>query len=180
MVATSLAGGFALRFAAAHPEQLRVLILSDAQGLSPFRPPPGFVIGTILNSLRPSPAALARLVRYVIHDQAHVRRIHGSLWDEFLGYTFANTGRRDVRKALRGFAGRANSRPVLEATLAWIDTPVGMIWGRHDQPFPLSIAEDASQRLGWPLKIVEDAGHLPYVEQPSVFTSAVRALASQT
>lgn len=179
LVATSLGSAFALRLAVAHPERIRALIVTDAQGLAPFRPPPGFFIATVLNTLRPSEAALRRIVHYVIHDQHAVAQLHGPLWDEFRAYMVAQAGRRTVRRAMRGLASRANARPVAPASLAKIDRPVGMIWGRHDRPFPLAIAENARRRFGWPLSIIEAAGHLPYIEQPTHFAEAVMAFATQ-
>lgn len=178
MVATSLSGGFGLLFAAHHPERLRSLILTDTQGLAPFRPPLGFLVATTLNRLRSNPSAMRRLTRYLIHDQEHVRRLHGARWDLFLSYMVSQIGRREVRKAMAGYASRSVARPVPKSLLQAIRLPVGLIWGRHDQPFPISIAEEAASRYGWPLEVIEGAGHLPYMEQPSSFTSAVQALAS--
>lgn len=175
LVATSMGGAFALRLAATHSERVRALIVTDTAGLAPFRPPPGFIVATRLNALRPSEAALSRIVRYVIHDQEHVRQLHGPLWDIFGGYMVAQAGRQTVRQTMRGLASRTNARPVPGASLVSIDVPVGMIWGRHDRPFPLSIAESAKVRFGWPLSIIEDAGHLPYIERPTRFVQAVEA-----
>ncbi len=179
LVATSLSGGFGLRFAAAHPDRVRGLILTDSQGLAPFRPPPGFLIATTLNRLRPSQATAGRLVRYVIHDQDDVRRIHGPLWDVFISYMVSQTGRGEVRRAMSGFATRAVTRPVPVALLEDIEPPVGLIWGWHDRPFPISIAKEVSSQFGWPLEVIDDAGHLPYIEQPSTFVNAVNALAGR-
>lgn len=178
LVATSLAGGFGLRLAAAQPGRVRNLILTDAQGLALFRPPPGFLVATTHSRLRPTSASVKHLVRYVIHDQEQVRRLHAPLWDAFLGYMISQAGRREVRRAMGGFATRANARPIPETTLQGLEPPVGLIWGRHDRPFPISIAEDVNARFGWPLEVIEDAGHLPYIEHPSKFTDAIEALAS--
>jgi pimeloyl-ACP methyl ester carboxylesterase len=178
LVATSLSGGFGLLYAARHPERLRAVILTDAQGLAAFRPPPGFFIWTTLNRLRPSPAATTRLTRYLIHDQEHVRRLHGSLWDLFLGYMVSQIARREIREAMGGYASRPIARPVPTSLLEDMGVPVGLIWGRHDRPFPISIAEDVNSRFGWPLEVIDEAGHLPYMERPSEFTIAVDALAS--
>jgi pimeloyl-ACP methyl ester carboxylesterase len=176
LVATSMGAAFGLRFAVSHPEMLQRLILTDAQGLAPFRPPLGFFLAANLNSLRPSQATARRLTRYVIHNREHVRPLHGPVFDTFLAYMISRGGRAEVKRAMRGFGTRANARPVQETALAGLDLPVGLIWGRHDRPFPVSIAEDASSRFGWPLKVIEDAGHLPYVEQPHGFTAALNSL----
>jgi hypothetical protein len=38
----------------------------------------------------------------------------------------------------------------------------------------LKIAEEASVRYGWPLRVIEDAGHF-VLEQPAAFRRALRA-----
>jgi len=51
--------------------------------------------------------------------------------------------------------------------------------GRHDRFVPLRLAESASARLGWPLHVIDDAGHVPHLEQPDAFLAALHsALAS--
>jgi 2-hydroxymuconate-semialdehyde hydrolase len=34
---------------------------------------------------------------------------------------------------------------------------------------PLTVARTAARRHGWPLRIVEDAAHVPHIEQPAAF-----------
>jgi pimeloyl-ACP methyl ester carboxylesterase len=50
---------------------------------------------------------------------------------------------------------------------------LGGLWGRHDRFVPLGLAEAASTRLGWPLHVVDAAGHVPHVEQPDALTEAL-------
>jgi pimeloyl-ACP methyl ester carboxylesterase len=159
------------------PKRLRMLILADAQGLSPLRPPPGFLIWTTINRLRSSRTTARRLVRYLIHDQQTVRRLHGHSWDQFLSYMVTQASRAEVRAAMGGYATRAIAQPVPEPLLEGLRVPVGLLWGRHDQHFPVSVAEDANSRFGWPSEVIDDAGHLPYLEQPSRFIDAVNSLA---
>jgi pimeloyl-ACP methyl ester carboxylesterase len=40
---------------------------------------------------------------------------------------------------------------------------------------PLRIAELASSKFGWPLHVVEDAGHVPHIEQPEGFLRTLGA-----
>ena len=46
---------------------------------------------------------------------------------------------------------------------------MSLVWGRHDRFVPLGLAEAASARLGWPLHVIDDAGHVPHIEQPDAF-----------
>ncbi len=50
-----------------------------------------------------------------------------------------------------------------------VDVPATLVWGRHDRFVPLALAEAASSRLGWPLHVIEDAGHVPHIEQSDAF-----------
>jgi pimeloyl-ACP methyl ester carboxylesterase len=52
--------------------------------------------------------------------------------------------------------------------------PTLIIWGRNDDVIPASIAETIRSSLeSSQLVVVEDAGHVPHWEQPSVFENAV-------
>ena len=39
---------------------------------------------------------------------------------------------------------------------------------------PLSTAQEASARFGWPLHVIDDAGHFLGVDQPEAFAQALR------
>ena len=40
---------------------------------------------------------------------------------------------------------------------------------------PVAVGEAARARLGWPLRVVEDAGHVPHIEHPDAFVDALGA-----
>jgi pimeloyl-ACP methyl ester carboxylesterase len=60
------------------------------------------------------------------------------------------------------------------ADLARIALPTTLIWGRHDLATPLSVAEAASARYGWPLHVIERAADDPPLEQPDAFLEVLR------
>ena len=64
---------------------------------------------------------------------------------------------------------RSGTKQVPDAELRRIRSPTGLVWGRHDRFVPLAVAEEASARLGWPLHVIDDAGHVPHIEQPEAF-----------
>ena len=61
------------------------------------------------------------------------------------------------------------------ADLARIAVPTTLIWGRHDLATPLSVAEAASARYGWPLHVIENCTDDPPIEQPEALLRALRA-----
>ena len=56
-----------------------------------------------------------------------------------------------------------------------INVPVTLICGRHDQLVPIVHTQRVSAELGWPLAVIDDAGHLPHLEQPRLFAAALRS-----
>lgn len=72
--------------------------------------------------------------------------------------------------ALAAMRDRPDSRPML----ADIDVPVLIIHGEHDQIVPLAEAEEMVEAIpDAELVVLEDAGHLPNLEQPDDFNEAV-------
>jgi 2-hydroxymuconate-semialdehyde hydrolase len=68
---------------------------------------------------------------------------------------------------------------VPDAELRRIDVRTTLLWGRHDRFVPAALAESASTRLGWPLRVIDDAGHVPHIEQPQAFLDALAAATQQ-
>lgn len=62
----------------------------------------------------------------------------------------------------------------LAGDLAGVHVPALVIHGRQD-PIPLESSEAVAGALGARLVILEDCGHVPYVEQPGALFSAVRS-----
>jgi pimeloyl-ACP methyl ester carboxylesterase len=60
--------------------------------------------------------------------------------------------------------------------LARITAPTMLIWGRHDLATALAVAEAASARYGWPLRVIEDAAGNPAMERPEAFLQALRSV----
>ncbi len=74
-------------------------------------------------------------------------RTQHSVWDSL--------GDFDLRDALRA-----------------VHLPVLVIHGRRD-PIPVASAEAVAQSLGAPLVLLDDCGHVPYIEQPQALFSAI-------
>jgi proline iminopeptidase len=59
------------------------------------------------------------------------------------------------------------------------DFPILIVHGRDD-PIPLASSTRAAERLGAQLVVLDDCGHVPYVEQPAKLFSAVDAFLAET
>lgn len=44
---------------------------------------------------------------------------------------------------------------------------------------PLHLAERASAELGWPLRVIGNAAHVPHMEQPDAFVHALSAIETE-
>jgi 2-hydroxymuconate-semialdehyde hydrolase len=96
-------------------------------------------------------------------------------FDAFVGLTAARAREARVRRTMRTLLATGTAR-VADERLLTIHAPAGLLWGRHDRMTPLGLGEHASARLGWPLQVVEDAAHVPHIEQPDAFVAALDAL----
>ena len=68
----------------------------------------------------------------------------------------------------------------LTGQLARVDVPALVIHGRED-PIPLESSRDAADALpNGRLVVIEDAGHVPYVEQPRILFDAIEAFLAET
>lgn len=67
----------------------------------------------------------------------------------------------------------------LAPALAGLSIPTLVVHGRQD-PIPLASAEAAASALGAEAVWLDDCGHVPYVEQPTVLFAAVNAFLDRT
>ena len=78
-------------------------------------------------------------------------------------------------------ATRLNADIVGERMAALLaSTRVRLVWGSHDRIVPGTVADAARQILPTvPLRIIEGAGHAPYIETPDAFHAEVRAFVAE-
>jgi pimeloyl-ACP methyl ester carboxylesterase len=178
LVGVSLGAAIAARFAIAHPDRVSRLVLVDAGGLARFRPAPGVALAMIRFIARPSERTQQGFMRQVAVDPARVRALMGERWEASRAYQLDRARTPSVRAANRRLLRELGTRPIPPQELARIAAPTSLIWGRHDRVMRLPIAETASARYGWPLHVIEDAGHFS-IEQPEAFREALRVALGQ-
>jgi pimeloyl-ACP methyl ester carboxylesterase len=178
LVAHSTPGALAARFAVEHGDRLRRLVLVDAAGLAPFRPSPGLLVALLRSVLRPTIGSFEGLMGRVMHDLDRVRQQEGERWQALASYTVSRATRPSAKQAMRQVA-RSGTKAIPRDQLRGIAVPTALLWGSHDRLLPLPIAQAASATLGWSLHVVDDAGHLPHVEQPNAFLNALAAAAAE-
>jgi pimeloyl-ACP methyl ester carboxylesterase len=174
LVGASLGASIAARFAVAHPDRLSRLVLVDAGSLGRFRPAPGVLLTLVRFIARPNERTQQAFLRQVAVDPARVKAMMGERWEASQAYMLDRARTPSVRAANRRMLRELGTKAIAPEELARIAVPTTLIWGRYDRVMRLRIAERASARYGWPLHVIEDAGHFA-VEQPEAFRRALRA-----
>jgi pimeloyl-ACP methyl ester carboxylesterase len=169
-----LGGAIAARFAIDGSDRLRRLVLVDALGLARFRPAPRFALTMIGYLARPTDRSYDRFMRQCSFDLDGLREDMGESWEPFASYNLDLARTPSVKAGLRVLMRRLGVPAIPPADLARITVPTNLIWGRHDLANRLRIAEAASARYGWPLRVIEDCADDPPRDQPEAFLDALR------
>jgi 2-hydroxymuconate-semialdehyde hydrolase len=172
LVAQSLAGSLAARFALRHGALLHALVIYGSPGIGPYRMPLGLRIVATRCAVRPTERNLRRFTRWAFHDPQRTRRQDPGWYDAFVAYTCSRAASPMVRRAMRSLVRDGTTR-IADDELRRITPPTALVWGRHDRMVPLALASAAGSRLEVPLHVVEDAGHVPHVESPAAFADAL-------
>ncbi|HEX7126489.1 MAG TPA: alpha/beta fold hydrolase [Thermodesulfobacteriota bacterium] len=175
LVGQTLGGAVAIRFAGDRGDRLGRLVLVDTLGLVPFRPEPAFGHALAEFVAQPTAETHDRLWRQCAFDLDGLRERMGERWDRLRAYNLDRANAADLKAAQRGLMEQFGMPAIPPADLARITVPTTLIWGRHDRATPLAVAEAASDRYGWPLRVVEDAADDPPIEQPDAFLEALGA-----
>ena len=174
VVAHSLIGSLMARVAARGGQPIERLVISAAPGVGPYRMPGRLRYVAIRFAIHPSPRNAERFDRFALLDLDATRRRDMDWFEAFEQYTLARAKERHVKKTMNGLIG-PQTKPIPDDELARIDVPTALLWGRHDRMVPLTIAESASEKHGWPLHVVDGAAHAPHIEQPEAFVETLTA-----
>jgi 2-hydroxymuconate-semialdehyde hydrolase len=164
VVAHSLVGTLAAGFAASHGGQLQRLVLYGVPGIGPYRMPIGLRAVAVRFALRPSEANMERFERWAFADLDSVRRRDPDWMHAFTTYTRSRARVPHVKRTMRYLVTTCTKQ-----IHAHSDVPTTLIWGAEDRFVPLSLAEEAARRRRWPLRVIDDAGHVPHIECPTAF-----------
>ena len=170
LVAHSLGGSLAARFATEHGALLERLVIYGAPGVGRYRMPLGLRVTAIRFALRPTERNAERFDRWAFFD---FDRVRGQDPEWFAAFSADSMARARVGHIKRAMRDLIKTGTALVSGLERVAVPASLLWGRHDRFVPLSLAEAAAGRLGWPLHVIEDAGHVPHIEQSDAFLEAL-------
>lgn len=175
LIAHSLGAALSARYAARYGGSLRRLVIYAAPAIGPYRIPLGLAIRAIMFDLRPSEKNAERFDRFGFFDFDAARRRDADGWLEaWNSYARERATVPHVKRTMRWLI-RTCTKEIPEAELRRIEIPTSLIWGSHDRFVGLAHAERASARLGWPLRVVDEAGHVPHIERTEAFLNALPA-----
>jgi 2-hydroxymuconate-semialdehyde hydrolase len=175
LIAHSLGAALSARYAARIAGSLRRFVIYAAPAIGPYRIPLGLLFRVAMFDLRPSAKSAERLDRFGFFDLDAARRRGHREWIEAWS-TYARERARvpHVKRTMRWLI-KTCTKEVPEAELRRIGVPTDLIWGSHDRFVRLAHGERASARLGWPLHVIDETGHVPHIERPEAFLNALPA-----
>ena len=173
LVGHVLGGAIAARFAADQGDRLSRLVLVDTLGLGRFFPAPRFALTMVGFLARPTEGSYNRFMRQCSFDLDGLREQMGERWDPFVSYNL-ELARAPSAKAAGRLMRELGVPRIPPEDLARIGVPTTLIWGRHDRANRPRVAEAASARYGWPLRVIEDCADDPPRDQPEAFLEALR------
>ena len=174
LVGQLLGGAIAARFASEQGHRLRRLVLIDTFGLRSFQPAPEFGLALSNFLAQPTEHTHTDLWRQCAFDLDALRRNMREQWHPFETYNLDRARAPSVQAAVAALMEQFAVPAISDSDLARIPVPTTLIWGRHDRATPLSVAEKASVRFGWPLHVIENCNDDPPVEQPAALLRALR------
>lgn len=176
LVGHSLGGGIAIVLAQAHPHLLRRLVLVAPAGLRPFP-----VAISALLAAGADAVLAARRGAVALTDTWWGRRL-------LLALTTADAAELPptiARHMVEASATARRTAPALATItstdlrplLAETGMPLGVIWGEADRTVPIRALDDLLQaRPDAVVRRIPDAGHVPMIERPTAFVSALQGL----
>jgi pimeloyl-ACP methyl ester carboxylesterase len=174
LVGQLLGGAIAARYASEQGHRLSRLVLVDTFGLRPFQPTPEFGLALSKFLSQPTEGTHTDLWQHCAFNLEVLRRRMGEWWQAFEAYNLDRARTPSVQSALGALMEQFGMPAIPGSSLERISVPTSLIWGRHDRATPLSVAEEASARFGWPLHVIEDCNDDPPVEQPEALLRLLR------
>jgi pimeloyl-ACP methyl ester carboxylesterase len=172
LVAHSLVGSLAARYAAAGTDLIGRLVVYAAPAVGPYRMPIHLRYVAVRFAIRPTLRNAERFDRFALLDLDATRQRDAGWYDAFVDYTRSRARIPHVKKTMRELIA-TQTKPIADRDLERITVPTTLLWGHHDRMVPLSVGEAAAARHGWPLRVIDHAAHAPHIEQPEAFVEAL-------
>lgn len=180
LIGSSLGGAVALTLADRRPDLVRRLVLAAPAG---FRPAPE-PLGRIASAAAGPLLSARRFAGLRLAERPTARRalLAGTVAD---GSALTPEAARLMLRASAdavslGPAFRTAARADLREPAARLETPTGLVWGSLDRVIPVHTIERILEiHPDAPVEVISGAGHIPHLETPERFATAVERVLSQ-
>jgi pimeloyl-ACP methyl ester carboxylesterase len=165
LVGNSLGGWIAAGFTLEHPEMVEKLVLVDSGGYALSGPLPP----SVKRVLNPSTIADTRqAMKWGFYDDDKF------VTEEAVLETFRKKLSSSSYMIERVLESAERREGVLDGRLNAIGKPTLIVWGRYDEIIPLARADRFHNDIkDSTVVVIDDAGHVPMLERPGEFNSAV-------
>ncbi len=165
LVGLSQGGAIALQFALDNPPMVEKLVLVDAGGLG-AKPPFASLFSMILMNSFPSSVTDRFFSRYILFDPKNRDPNHASYSIDVLKRVGGKNAFKQGRGAAVAEIPRASLHKIQHHTL--------VIWGENDRLFPIEYGRSSAAQLpNAEFLSINDAGHLPLMDQTHIFNKSV-------
>jgi pimeloyl-ACP methyl ester carboxylesterase len=180
VVGHSMGGVVALRLAARRPELVHAVVLAASAGIS---------TASRLSDAFLTTLSLVRPARWIARHRAQVASSPLLKSLAFNGWT-ASDGAALPEAAVLGFlgpsglhsdllgAGRALAREDVRRDLERVRCPTLVLWGARDREVPVDDGFEYARRLGAPIRVIPDCGHLLIGERADACFDAIERFVS--
>ncbi|HSO75348.1 MAG TPA: alpha/beta hydrolase [Blastocatellia bacterium] len=166
LVGNSLGGWTVTAFALAHPEKVDRLVLVDAAGFAVT----GDLDPKVLNGLNPSTRAAVKEMMPLVFYDARIFTSDAAV-DTFFARKMTAGDGYTIQRFIDSIG---HGQDVLDKKLGALKQPTLIIWGREDGLTPLAMGERFKKEIsGSQLFIIEKCGHVPQLEKPAEFNTAL-------
>ena len=181
IVGHSFGAGAALEYVLRHPERTIGLVLVDAAlGLTqePSDPPAPLQYGPLRELVVSATATNPFATRFLLSKLIYRKEAANGETLEILKAPMRVAGSTShIADWLLYFLGPDRSAlSSSRSAVSGIKVPVAMIWGDRDDVTPLAQADDLRSLIpSAALKVLNDVGHIPQIEDPAAFNAALIA-----
>lgn len=172
LVGISQGGAISIQYALDNPDRVDRLVLINSAGLGKWIPPVGYAVSMAFRYIYPSYLAGRWNSRYLVRNPKNIDKT-------LIDYGITLSKRCDSGRAI--FQGKGKSAiPFSDYHLSRISQPTLFLCGEDDRVMPHYLSKRAQKKIpNAQIKIIPDAGHSLFFDQPEMFRDEVIAFLNE-
>jgi len=167
LLGNSQGGAIAMQFTLDNPDKVKKLMLVGSAGLGGWGISPGAMFNMAAANIFPTKRTVQKIVKYLVH------KIDNFPGDDGIAYLLEVIWSSGGKLPFVNGKGRAVA-PFSSDKLRQISNPALIIWGEKDRILPVSHGKKGHKKMpGAQFRIIPDAGHTPFIDQPEEFKDII-------